>query len=371
MNFFGQNYSSAWPSIDGGIFFANPDDFAKKTMPNLISSANSSAMFPFGVDLEFDPTISNLWTAQTTVDSHAAVIFSWEHFLDPNNGSSDVSFQLVLLDLSNGDFNAYFNFDTISGLSQNNGYPGPAVLIDLANGVSVGSNIATTSDAKYLPTGCLTAADATWLGSGSNGVQDPFNSVSSGSAPWAYFKKESATTISLWKDSSCTDDPTNNHEPLLIDHLQDTVTNGAYYVELMPDQNSTPPRSVAIGWGTFNATTKVIDWTELQRNVDLATLVDGQPNALVTQKLNTTVPGRYVIGQRSGRTFSDAATITPRSGNSGGGGSSNSGSSSSSAPTEATPTVLAETGSPTWPVMLLGVLLLSVGAGLMTIRRKN
>lgn len=354
VNFFGQNYSSAWPSIDGGIFFANPDNWAGKTMPNLISSSNSSAMFPFGTDLEFDPSISNLWTAQTVIDSHAAIIFAWEHLLDANNSSSNVSFQLVLIDLGSGDFNAYFNFDQITGIAANSGYPGPALLINLANGVEVGSNIAQSLDAKYLNSGCLSASNnSLWLGNLTSGVQDPFDTNND---PIAYLKKESNSTVSLWTDSACS-------LPLTVTTLQDVSQDSAAYVELMPDLGQAV-RSAAIGWGTFNSTTRVIDWTEIQRNVDLSTLVNGQPNALVSQSLNTTVPGRYVIGQRSGQTVVESSAVTPNGNN---GGNSNSTNSTQTGSSSSTSASLAQTGTDfKSPLGLaIGAFLFGIGASLM------
>lgn len=307
INFFGQNYSSAWPNTNGGITFGAPDPMLfQKSLPNLISNSESTAMFPFGADLVYKAGVSNMWTAHTTVDGLPAVVFTWEKFRNNPPGTNipigEISFQLVILNVGGGDFNTYFNFDKVSGLHSENGYRGPAFLIDAKDDVAVGSNIVRTDDAPAVAASCTLGRIRTYG-----------NATSSISTP-VYFKRESATsrTISLWTNSGCT--TAEN-----IAALQDEALSKKAYFELFPDGSQ--DYSVAIGWGTYSSSTSAIDWTELQRNVLASTLLDNGSNPLIAQSLNTTVVGRYVIGQRNGLTVTDSATISDGVGSGPSGGS--------------------------------------------------
>lgn len=298
INFFGTTYDSAWPNTNGGIFFDAPDSNYDTPMAQLAFQAGSSVMFPLGADLYYFAGESNFWTAQATIDGSNAVIFTWENFHNCCNsaGPEDMSFQLVLIDQGNGDFNAYFNYDSFNLFNQ--GYDGPAVFIDLETGVTVGSNIAVTEDAKFVSATCTEATFDTGSAYGTPTDSQFANDATSS----LYFKLEDVTanTISLWTDNACS-------APLQPTAVQDVATDGYAYLEFQ-DNNATY-RAVTVGWATFTAGTGRIDWTELLRNADATELENTAVNPLNLRSLNTSVPGRFVIGQRGGQTVTDQGSL--------------------------------------------------------------
>jgi len=77
------------------------------------------------------------------------------------------------------------------------------------------------------------------------------------------------------------------------------------------DDSSTAFSSIASGWSTFNPTSHAVDATELLLNIPSTDLVNGAADPLINRSLNTTVAGRFVIGQRGGVTVTDPATLEP------------------------------------------------------------
>ena len=292
INFFGSTYSSAWPNTNGGIFFNAPDTNYDRTMPNLASSAESSVMFPFGADLYYAPNDSNFWTAQTQIDSQPAVVFSWERFHNCCNDDvgENMSFQLVLIDVGGGDFNAYFNYDAVINFDQ--GYQMPQLFVDLETGVSLNSNLLVTDDVSLAPAECTEFNYRTY------GSLTDSQQISS----TTYLKQNSLgdKTISIWSDSACT-------QPINIATIQNIANDGHAYIEFRSAQTSM--YGVAVGWATFDLATKKIDWTELLRNKASSDFVDSGSDPLIQKSLNTTVPGRFVIGQRGGKTVTDSSSL--------------------------------------------------------------
>jgi len=297
INFFGTTYSGAWPNTNGGIFYDAPNSRYDRTMPDLAKSSLSSAMFPLGADLYYEPTESNFWTAQTTVDGHNAVVFSWEKFHNCCSSGAqpdDMSFQLVIIDRGSGNFDAYFNYGSMINFNQ--GYDAPQFFFSLANEVTVGSNIVHTRDASFASATCTEATLATTYGT-------PTDSVfvgALGSTVYLKLEDAGAKTISLWSDDTCA-------TPIQPTVLQDVVADKIAYLELK--YRSASFQAVASGWATYNQTTDAIDWTELLRNQDSSQLLDTGSNPLIQQHLNTTVVGRFVIGQRDGQTVTDPAAL--------------------------------------------------------------
>ena len=299
LNFFGTNYTSAWPNTNGGIYFNSPSGAYNRPMAELAVDAQSSVMFPFGADLFYVNNESNLWTAQTQVDGKPAVIFAWEDFHNCcNNASSneDMSFQLVLIDLGNGDFNAYFNYDSILAFIQ--GYQAPVFFVDLETGVTVGSNLVVTNDVQHAPVSCTRGR----INNGNpfgTATDSQFNGLSN-----IWFKQENlaSKTISIWSDDTCS-------TPRNISAVQNVAQNGYAYLEF--GFNTSAYKGVATGWATYNTVTKKIDWTELLRNESIVDFVNGGSFPLTNRSLNTTVPGRFVIGQRGGQTVTDSAAVAP------------------------------------------------------------
>jgi len=298
LNFFGTNYTSAWPNTNGGIFFNAPNNRYDRPMAELAANAQSSVMFPFGGDLYYVSNESNFWTAQTLIDGNSAVIFAWEDFHNccNNIASEDMSFQLVLIDLGNGDFNAYFNYDSI--LAFNQGYRASAFFLDLETGVTVGSNTVVTDDAQFAPITCTKAEINN---------EDPFGTSTDSQfqeMEELWFEQENLAnkTISIWSDNSCS-------IPISVSAVQDVVQDGYAYLEFQVASSSN--YAVAAGWATYNPVNKKISWTELLRNQNSSEFINGATSPLITRSLNTTVPGRFVIGQRGGQTVTDETAVAP------------------------------------------------------------
>jgi hypothetical protein len=299
INFFGTTYDSAFPNTNGGIYFDSPDTEYDETLAFLADSAGSSAMFPFAADLEFNRNFSNFWVAQTTVDGAAAVVFSWEHFSNccSNPSTENMSFQLVLIDVGGGDFNAWFNYDSMANFDE--GYSAATALIDLRAGVTVGSNVLVAKDVTNVPTVCTEGS-----ASGFGNWTDTVFIDDLGSGFWFKVDNTAARTISVWSDDTCA-------TPINVNVLQDEATDLIAYVQLEDNSgtSATEYRSIGSGWSTYNPTTGAIDATELLFNVDAALLVDGAANPLTARSLNTDVPGRFVIGQRDGGTVGASPTV--------------------------------------------------------------
>ena len=337
INFFGTTYTSAYPSTNGGIFFDGPNSEYDETLAYLANSSGSSAMFPLGADLYYDQVESNFWVAQTTVDGLPAVVFSWEKFHNCCNTGvvpDDMSFQLVLMDVGSGDFNAWFNFASLANFDQ--GYSASVALVNLLGGVTVGSNVLTAADVSGVPTVCT------------DGYLDEFGAptdtvfVDELSTDFFYKVDNVATrAISVWSDPACT-------IPINVNVLQDETTDLTAYVQL-GDDDVTAYDAIASGWSTYDVATGAIDATELLFNIDAVDLENGATNPLITRSLNTTVPGRFVIGQRGGGTVIDPGALVPAGAPATGG--------------------LAATGSADVAgLALLAVALLLVGAGLIRAR---
>ena len=296
LNFFGTTYSSAWPNTNGGIYFNAPSTRYDRTMPDLASQAESSVMFPFGADLYYVSNESNLWTAQTQIDGKSAVIFSWEKFHNccNSNTGEDMSFQLVLIDLGNGNFNAYFNYDSV--LAFNQGYRAPQFFIDLQTGVTVNSNVLITDDVLVAPTACTEVRSSVVYGTPTDSQISGLNNL--------FLKQESVSnkTISIWSDSACS-------APIDIAAIQNVDQDNYSYLELC--FRTSTQYGVAVGWATYNRTNKKIDWTELLRNQSSSEFLNGAASPLTARSLNTSVPGRFVIGQRGGQTVTDEAAVEP------------------------------------------------------------
>lgn len=291
INFFGTTYSDVYLNTNGGITFDEPDSNYDQSLASLANDSESSAMYPLGADLFYAEGESNLWMASTTIDSKPAVVFSWENFHNCCTGApsdEDMSFQLIIINLGGGNFDAWFNFESLEGFNQ--GYDAPLALVNLNSGVTPGSNIFTARDVTNIPTTC-TEASGQIFGSATD---SDFDSAVTGSP---YFRLENATskTISIWSNSACT-------TPIAPTVRQNEAADKAAYLEITSDSGYT---SIGSGWSTYNPTTGAIDATELLYNVDAAELANTATNPLIQRSLNTTVPGRFVIGQRDGGTVGD------------------------------------------------------------------
>lgn len=297
INFFGTTYSSLWPSTNGGVYFDSPQIQYEDTLPHLAFSAGSSVLFMLGADQVYRANKSNFWMAQTTINSIPAFVLSWENFDTWGNVNEKFSYQLVILNYGSGDFDAWFNYDSLANFDNQFGYQSPYFLIDAKNDVTENSNVVVGAYSNTLPSVC-TYAFRHIIGNPSN------NPLSTG----FYFKLENNTarTISLWTDSSCS-------TPLNFTSKNNEATNGKAFYEIYVDDSS---RSIGIGWSTYNQTTKEISTTELVSNASVSELINGGSDQIIAKSLNTTTPGRFIIGQRSGATTMNVNSDTATSGNS-------------------------------------------------------
>jgi LPXTG-motif cell wall-anchored protein len=354
VDFFGTEYDSAWPNTNGGIFFEAPDSAYNLSMGQLAFEAQSSVMFAFGADLYYYDGESNFWTAQTTVDGKDAVVFSWENFHNCCSESSDedMSFQIVLINFGAGDFNAYFNYESVNDFSE--GYSAESIFIDLATGVSPGSNVFFSEDASFITADtCIEGIWDDYFSYGGDMTDSLlFDELDAGAF---FFKVNDAENglVSIWEDEACS-------EPIRSNLVQDIAVDGHAYLEFSADAYE----AVAVGWATFDPVNFELDWTELLRNVDASELENDADSPLVERSLNTSVPGRFVIGQRGGATVVDSASITPAP------AAPAPAAPAPAAPATITPTLAATGANVEW-LIVAGLLAGLAGSGFLAFSRRK
>jgi hypothetical protein len=247
----------------------------------------------------YDNDEGSFYTAQTTVDGRQAYVISWmqmDECCDADPDAVSYSFQLVFLNDGGGDFTAYFNYDEL--VEKKQGYD--AVLdIDMLNGVTINSNIVTSSTVNGLTAGVCTQVDDTIYGQNDNA--DLTDNSWDNNANYVLLHNASERQISVWTDSGCSN-------PNDISELQDLDSEGYTYVGL---EIVGGVDSAAVGWATFDPTDQSTDVTEFFANEDMADLVNGGSNELIVQAINTTVPGRLVLGQVGGQTTGDPNRVEP------------------------------------------------------------
>ena len=292
INFYGAHYTKAWPNTNSGLMFDQPDNAYNNSMGANANDAGSSSMSALNADLGFLKGYSAFWTAQTTIDGHPAVVFSWDKNIPHGGSSSDnLTYQIVLISRgTNGDFDVEFNYDAAVGGSNSTGHEGHNVWVDLASDVTIGSNIINSADAAsaFSDNSCVNM-----------GYDDYGTATSSDYNNVRYMKKESATTVSAWSDDTCT-------TPVDFTALQNVSADGNAYVEYRYDSSID---DVAAGWSTYNPTTSEIKWFDFLRNTAWADALDGGAHPIIDGKLNSTVNGRYFFGQRGGATVTDSSQL--------------------------------------------------------------
>ena len=302
INFFGVEYDGVYANTNGSITFDSA--FSEYDNPAFYSvdSAKSSILFAYALDLEHR-IYSNFWYAQTTIGGKSAAVFSWENYAPYSNndtaigpGTEENSFQIVIVDEGDKNFDAYFNYDMIeTNAGESEGYSAYHFWIDLADDVTVGSNIFEVNYASSLPTACTEFRDQNAL---------PSQAAISDTALYAatvtsnfYVKRESSTTVSFWSDAGCT-------TAINSQVLQDTSSSGNAYMHYVSD-TTIGSYAAAIGWGTYVTSPYRMDVTEIFPNESIDNLMDGGSKELISQSINTDVVGRIVLGQRGGVTVGD------------------------------------------------------------------
>ena len=293
INFFGTNYTDLYFSENGGVWFDKPTSDYDDSLAELAVENETSLIAPLAVDFYYDQDETSIWTAQTTIDGKQAYIISWQDLdecCDSNTpDDNSASFQFVFINDGSGDFTAYFNYDDFDNIDQ--GYD-PEFMVDMRNGVTIGSNVVEATTVAGLRDGICEAVSDSTIGSGS--LTD---SAWDNNANFAKLESASSKTVSIWTDENCT-------SPNNITSLQDVVNDGIAYV-YFEISNLSGFESAAVGWATFNPTTQAISVTEIFANEDIATLYNAGSKELISFSLNTTVPGRLVLGQVGGVTAGD------------------------------------------------------------------
>jgi len=292
INFFGNSHSSVLANTNGSLSFTYAyDSYDETGFRTIVPSLESSVLLAYAVDLEHR-TVSNFWFAQTTIDGKQAAVFSWENYRPYSDNTNLLSFQVVIVNLGGGDFDAYFNYDKITG--GNTGYQASRFWIDLSDDVTVGSNIVRTGYASSLPLDCTRYVDTTYYPD-----EEDFTDQAFLTATGDFFaKRESSTSMSFWSDPSCS----GSVNAINAQALQNVSRDGNGYIEYRTfDSTGLSP---AIGWGVFKAP-DLVDVTELFPNTLVSALANGGAKELISQSINTSVVGRIVLGQRGGVTVGD------------------------------------------------------------------
>ena len=299
VNFFGTTYSSGWLNTNGGLTFDAPTSAYNRTLFNIAANQHTTGIFPLAMDLFHVVGQSNLWYAHTTIAGKSAFVASWETYSPCcTNSTSDgtASFQLVIIDQGSGNFDAWFNYDNFTITGQ--GYHAWKSYVDLHAGVTANSNVVTVRNLTNFPTGC-TSLGTNYYSFANTTMPDWLNND-----VYAQIQSEPDRTLALFSDSNCT-------TPINV-----TPQVAGDYLELQANTTDSI-RSAAVGWDNYNTTTGVSSSTEFFSNQSVLNLVNADPSRSVVAgsspldhfSLNTTVPGRLVIGQRGGVTVGDPTAV--------------------------------------------------------------
>lgn len=295
VNFFGSTYTGGWLNTNGGLTFDAPTSAYNRTLFNIAANQHTTGIFPLAMDLYHTVGLSNLWYAHTTVAGKPAFVASWENYTPCcTNSANDgvASFQLVIIDQGSGNFDAWFNYDNFTITGQ--GYRAWKSYVDLHAGVTANSNVVTVRNLTNFPTGC-NSVSLNYYSFANTTMPDWMNN-----SVYAQLQSEPDRTVALYSDSNCT-------TPINV-----TPQVAGDYLELQISTNDNI-RSAAVGWDNYNTTTGVSSSTEFFANQSVLTLVNADPARSVAAgssplnqfSLNTTVPGRLVLGQRGGVTVGD------------------------------------------------------------------
>lgn len=110
-NFFGTSYDDLYVNNNGNVTFDAP---LRQFTPDALSTLNTAIIAPFFADVDTANGIGNAVTfGQGTVDGQAAFGVNWvgvNYYNNFNHQNQLNSFQLVLIDRGNGDFDIEFNY---------------------------------------------------------------------------------------------------------------------------------------------------------------------------------------------------------------------------------------------------------------------
>jgi len=313
IDFFGNtSYTSLWANENGQIYFVRPSstDF-DVTLPVLATNANTSVISVGGGDQQFATGKSNFWMAQTTVNSRQAFVISWEEFQSYNTSDEHLSYQLVLINLGNGDFDAWFNYDNyqkdVRYSEIRSGYLGPSFIVDATTEINATLDTFTTT--SYVPSLSEYSYDCQrgWYQTAGANPDLPRTVNTDNLLSYNYYLKfldRSNSSFAIFEtESNCLTD-TNRYN-----FLTERSSQKAYFIFALDVQTI---RSLAVGWSTYNSSgNKEIKTTDLLSNIPISKLQNDGSDQIISKSINTTTPGRFIIGQRTGVTTMNVESDTP------------------------------------------------------------
>lgn len=300
VNFGGQSFTEIYLTTNGMLSFDPGQDDYDDTLSQTAVGNDSSGISALGMDLGYysfnNPAEhTNIWISNTaTVDGKPAFVATWENAASHGDDALKADFQIVLMDNGGGDFDAWFNYDRVEVDDQ--GYSDKELWIDLIGGKQ-GTNKYFAYDKEFLTVSeCLTFGVSALVNKDgtdrSNGDSD-YDDLNAN----ASVTLNGDGSVSLFEDNACSEP----FEPSLDTKYLRANVNTSLTFESLP-----------IGWFVYNNTDQadvIILPTEFFPNSDQDLLVDGGANQLISQSVNTTVPGRYVLWMTGGITGGDARSI--------------------------------------------------------------
>jgi hypothetical protein len=308
INFGGESYDGGYLIPAGGLIFG-PEEFTySQSAAEAASRIKTSGISPLGADMKpytiaNDPaTSSYIWTAQTMINGKQAFVSSWENVRAWYNALQRFSFQTVLINEGNGNFTTWFNYEKVESTNGASGYRAPALFANLVDG-KVEQNefkIYSTKGFESHFDICISAIDAD--GQLYSASTSPFVTQSWSEAVGSFMVKNSST-VKLFSDTSCS-------TPVLDDQFE-----GSKYlhIAMRNDEVLLGYESVLAGWFVWNDTDTSdlnLEVTEFFPNSKFVDLVDGGSKALISNSLNSKIPGRYIVGMVNGSTVGDSALDT-------------------------------------------------------------
>lgn len=301
LNFGGVTQTGLFLTTNGAITFAE-NDFYDDPLHYVAMNDQDSGISVLGNDLgvylggyEAGMAKTVVWTAQTTISGKAAFIASWENLSSHGDESLQASVQLVLLNDGNGDFTAWFNFDKFEVNDQ--GADAVQLYVNLDNLVNPGIykaySLAGWSELPAPETaGCFENENDSdqdvFSADGEENYNDP-----------VYVKVIDIAQrhVSFFADSACA-------TPFVFDE-------GAQHVLVEVESNFD---YLPIGWFYFTPNDEGgadVSATEFFYNINIDTLVDNGTDPLISKSINSSVPGRFIIGMRGGKTTGDTNNPAP------------------------------------------------------------
>ncbi|MFZ4434284.1 MAG: hypothetical protein ACOYOQ_13920, partial [Microthrixaceae bacterium] len=284
INFYGNTVSGGWPNSNASFSFDRTVTAYDESIAKITGNRKTSGLYLGAIDLDYLSSVSNLWIARTTVEGYPAFVVTWENLSGHAQTASDglLSVQAVIMDLGDGDFNAYLNTSefAIEDTNGEYGYNRAVFLAALAD--ANGTNVITVNTVAGFPdSSTCQAVNSEIFSKLETSDLTAFDNTA------FYAKLQSATdsTLSLFSDSSCST-PLNVPAKDVGDYALIRIS-GDY--------------AMPFGWGYYDVTTGFIGVVELFPNGDFQTLLNDGATPLINFSYNTTVPGRVLLGMRGGQ----------------------------------------------------------------------